>query len=200
MALYDILANKPCIWILKLLYDQETSEKKVYTMNLSKIGKITGLNEKAAKFALILSKNGLLHIDDIGTDKVVCLTQKGKDFFKQFDRLKIIFEAEKEFKQKRMVRIEYNLTESEKNTLMMIYKISKETDGLVSVKSVAQEMYLYENYSKKHSFVTKTINKLAKLNLISKTKIMNENFVSLTDAGKRTIKEQLIASVAQQFE
>lgn len=200
MALYDILANRPCIWILKQLYDQETAEKKVYTINLSKIGKIIGLNEKAVQFAIILSKNKLIHIDDIENDKVICLTQKGKEFFKQFERLKIILEAETDFKQKRAVRIEYDLTDIEKKTLMMAYRMGKETGGLISVKDLTKEMHPYENYSRKAASVSKNINRLVKLNLMSKTKIMRENFVSLTDAGKRTIKEQLIATLSQQLD
>ncbi len=200
MALYDILANRPCIWILKQLYDQETAEKKVYTMNLSKIGEKTGLKEKAARFVLILSENKLVHIDDVENDKVICLTQKGKDFFKQFERLKIVFEGKEEIMQKKMVRIEYDLTELEKRTLIMAYRMGKETGGLISVKDLIKEMYPYENNSKKTAPVSKNIAKLVKLNLLSKTKIMKENFISLTDAGKRTIKEQLIEMLSQQLE
>ena len=115
MALYEILANKPCVWILKALYEHEV-DKKAHTASLTEIGYNINLKE-VDKFAFILADNGLLHMDDIGNDKIVSLTQKGKSFFKQFNRLKIVLEAEKVTESKKFVNIEYNLTEPEKKTL-----------------------------------------------------------------------------------
>ena len=197
MVLYEILVNKPCIWILKALYDQEIINKKAHTISLSKISSVFNLKEKADYFTGILLRNGLLHIDDVGNDKIISLTQKGKDFFKQFHRLKIMAEIEKVPKSKKFASIEYNLTGPEKKTLLMAYRLSRES-GEIPIKNLIRELNPYN--SKKYSVSYKHLGRLEKLNLIAKLKKGKSAYISLTVPGKRTIKEQLIESVAREFE
>ncbi|MFC1727988.1 hypothetical protein ACFLZ7_00820 [Nanoarchaeota archaeon] len=198
MALYEILVNKPCVWIIKALYDQETAEKKSYTMSLSVVDQLFGLNGKAAYFALILAKDKLIHLDEAENDKIICLTKKGKEFFKQFDKLKTTIEIEKK-EEKKFAKIEYDLTDTEKKTLMMTYRMSRELGEEIPFKNLVQEMYPYDDYSKKSNVVYKHIGKLEKLNLMAKMKKGRSAFVSLTVPGKRTIKEQLIENISQQL-
>lgn len=199
MALYEILVNKPCIWIIKALYDQETAKKKTYTLSLSEIDKTFELKGKANYFTFILSNNGLLHVDDVENDKIICLTKKGKEFFKQFDKLKTNLEVEKK-EEKKFAKIEYDLTDAEKKTLIMTYRVSKEVGEDVPFKNLVQEMFPYENYSKKSSIVYKHVGKLEKLNLMAKMKKGRSAYVSLTVPGKRTIKDQLIENLMQQLD
>ena len=197
MALYEILANRGCIWVLKLLYDREITQKKAFTVPLSEIKRILGLKANSEYIVSVLAKDGLLHLDKVGNDSIISLTQKGKEFFKQFDKLKTTIEAPKQVERK-FAKIEYNLTDPEKKALILAYRIGKETGKDIPLKSLAQEMHPYD--ANKNSVVYKHIGKLEKLNLMSKIKKGKVSYVSLTDSGKRTIKEQLIESLTKELE
>src|SRR5690349_9764707 len=125
MTLYDILVQKPCIWILKELYEAEVVNKKIYTVRASDLKKYVKISNPE-KYIDILENNGLLHVDDLSEDKVISLNQKGKDFFKTFDKLKVLTESQvKIINEHVMAKVDYDLSEQEKKALFTVYRITQ---------------------------------------------------------------------------
>ena len=183
MSLYEILVNRPCVWILKELYEAEVINRKVYTMRVSDLKKVIRMMDDPDRYIRVLESNGLLHVDSINEDVVISLNQKGKEFFKLFDKLKILVESQvKIIEEKPMANIEYNLTEPEKKALFAVYKITKEAGDELPINALIIE--------KKQDAV---YDKLQKLNLIAKIKNPAGKgiTISLTPAGKRIIQQEV---------
>jgi hypothetical protein len=182
MSLYEILINKPCIWILKELYEAEIINKKVYTIRSSDLRKFLKIQD-VEKYILILEKHQLVHVDDISKDIVISLSQKGKDFFKSFDKLKIMTESKvKIIEDKPIAKVEYDLTESERKALFSVYKITKEVGDELPINALIVE-------SKDQELA---YDKLQKLNLIARVKSSKGKgyTISLTPSGKRVIQSE----------
>jgi predicted transcriptional regulator len=178
MTLYEILINKPCIWILKELYDSEVVNKKRYTIKASELKKYLKI-EKPDQFIVLLEKNGLLHADDVSGDKVISLNQKGKDFFKAFDKLKVLVESQVKIVEDRPIaKIEYELTKDEKEALFSVYKISQ---------TVTNELNLNIETPKQEA----VYDKLQQLNLVAKVKKGKGFTVELTPTGKRVLQQEI---------
>jgi predicted transcriptional regulator len=178
MSLYEILVNRECIWILKELYEAEVINKKIYTIRSSDLKRL-GLKHPE-RYILILEKNGLLHVDDTSKDVVISLNQKGKEFFKMFDKMKIHVESQvKIVEEQPMARIEYDLTNEEKKALLTVHKISQIIGDELPIKSLIID-------NKKQEIV---FDKLQKLNLIAKVKSAKGKgmTIKLTPAGKKVI-------------
>ena len=181
MSLYEILVNRPCVWILKELYEAEVINRKVYTIRVSDLKKVIRI-DNPGKYIKILESNGLLHVDTIDADTVISLNQKGKEFFKLFDKLKILVESQvKIIEEKPMAKIEYSLTDPEKKALFSVYKITKEVGDELPIDSLIID--------KKQDVV---YDKLQKLNLIARVKSPKGKgiTISLTPAGKRVIQQE----------
>lgn len=182
MGLYDILVNRPCIWILKELYEAEVVNKKVYTIRVSDLKKV--LKTNVIHYVEILSKNDLLYVDDISKDTVISLNQKGKDFFKLFDKLKVLTESQvKIVESKPFAKIEYDLSETEKKALFAVYKITQVVGNELPINALILN-------NKKQDVVYE---KLQKLNLIAKVKNPKGKgmTISLTPAGKKVIQAEI---------
>jgi len=182
MSLYEILVNRPCVWILKELYEAEVINRKVYTIRVSDLKRVIRI-EEPDKYIRILESNGLLHVDSISADMVISLNQKGKEFFKLFDKMKILIESQvKIVEEKPIAKIEYNLTDPEKKALFSVYKITKEVGDELPINALIIE--------KKQDAV---YDKLQKLNLIAKVKNPKGKgmTISLTPAGKRVIQQEV---------
>ncbi|MBN2421372.1 hypothetical protein JXB27_03785 [Candidatus Woesearchaeota archaeon] len=181
MTLYEILVNRPCIWILKELYEAEVVNKKVYTIRASDLRR-SGIKHPE-KYILILEKNGLLHVDDVSKDIVISLNQKGKEFFKAFDKLKILIESQvKIIDEKPVAKIDYGLNEKEKKALFAVYKITQLVGNDIPIKSLIID-------NKKQEVV---YSKLQKLNLIARVKSKKGKgmTISLTPSGKKVIQQE----------
>ncbi len=182
MSLYEILVNRPCVWILKELYEAEVVNKKIYTVRVSDLKKYLTV-ESPEKYIEILEKNGLLHVDDILQDTVISLNQKGKDFFKLFDKLKILTESQvKVIMDKPLARVEYALTEDEKRALFAVYNITQEVGDELPINSLILEDKQQDT----------AYDKLQKLNLIAKIKNPKGKgmTITLTPAGRRVIQQE----------
>lgn len=182
MGLHEILVNRPCIWILKELYEAEVVNKKIYTIRVSDLKKV--LNIGPSEYVEILNKNGLLHMDDLNGDKVISLNQKGKDFFKLFDKLKVLTESQvKIIEEKPFAKVEYDLTEPEKKALFAVYKITQVVGNELPINALILD-------NKKQDVVYE---KLQKLNLIAKIKNPKGKgmTISLTPAGKKVVQTEI---------
>ncbi|HME87489.1 MAG TPA: hypothetical protein VKE88_03690 [Candidatus Nanoarchaeia archaeon] len=179
MSLYEILVNRQCVWVLKELYEAEVVNKRAYTIRSSYLKKFLKLSNPE-KFILILEKNGLIHVDDVSNDIVISLSQKGKDFFKLFDKLKVLTESQIKIIEEKHPSIEYQLTEEERKALFTVHKITQEVGPDLPIKSLITEDE-YEDLA---------YDKLYKLNLIAKVNKGKGVTVSLTPAGKRVLQKE----------
>jgi predicted transcriptional regulator len=121
---------------------------------------------------------------------VLSITQKGKDFIDQFDRLIAVMQGKKE--EKKAFQVEYNLTPLEQRMLVMCAKIKSESGGIVPLKMLTQEVYPYKDPSAKTGSVSKYAKKLEELNLLERVKRNNRTFFDVTESGERVIKEQFL--------
>jgi Mn-dependent DtxR family transcriptional regulator len=182
MPLYEILVNRPCVWILKELYEAEVINKKVYTIRVSDLKKVLKVDDPT-KCIRILESNGLLHVDDLNKDTVISLNQKGKDFFKLFDKLKVLTESQvKIIEDRPIATVEYDLDESERKALFTVYKITQKVGNELPINAL-----IFEDKQ-----LDAVYDKLQKLNLIAKIKNPKGKgmTISLTPAGKRVIQTE----------
>ncbi len=182
MSLYDVLVNKPCIWILKELYEAEVINKKVYTVKASDIKKVLGVKDPL-HYITLLRQNGLLHVDTVKNDTVIALNQKGKEFFKLFDKLKVLTESQvKIIEEKPIAHVEYDLNDDEKRALFAVHRITQEVGDELPINSlIIDDRKLEVAYDK-----------LQKLNLIAKIKNPKGKgmTITLTPTGKRVIQHE----------
>jgi len=197
MNLHKLLTDRPAINILKVLHDYEASNKNAYTMKLSDVCSRLNFGDIDSS-VLLLAENGLIGMDTVSSEKILSISQKGKDFIKIFDQLVELSKKEKSEPQHKTVRLVYELTILEKKILVMAAKISKEIGmNPVAVKTLTQELYPYEAYEKKVSTVSRYISKLEELKLVERRKEGRESYVTVTKTGFRTIKEQLLEGSVQ---
>ncbi len=183
MALYEILVNRPCVWILKELYESEVTNKKLYTIRVSDLRKYLNIADPE-QYVAILEQNGLLHVDDISQDKVISLNSKGKEFFKLFDKLKVLTESQvKIIEERPLARVEYSLTDAEKKALFTVYKITKEVSAELPINSL-----IVDDPKQEAAY-----DKLQKLNLIAKVKNPKGRgmTIELTPSGKKVLQQEI---------
>ena len=180
MSLYEILVNRACIWVLKELYEAEVVNKKVYSARVSELRKSLNMAD-IENHIDILEKNGLLHVDSLKDDKVVSLNQKGKDFFKLFDKLKVLTESQvKIVNEKPFAKVEYDLTDKEKKALLAVFKVTQDVGDSFPINSLIVE-------DKQQEAV---YDKLQKLNLIVKIKKGKGYTVEVTPTGKKIVQQE----------
>jgi predicted transcriptional regulator len=189
MQLHPLLKDRACINILKILYDNEVSAKK-YTMLYSEMKQKLLVSEGGSTVSN-LEEAELISAEQGGNGELVLsITQKGKDFIDQFDRLIAVMQGKKE--EKKAFQVEYNLTPLEQRMLVMCAKIKSESGGIVPLKMLTQEVYPYKDPSAKTGSVSKYAKKLEELNLLERVKRNNRTFFDVTESGERVIKEQFL--------
>jgi predicted transcriptional regulator len=186
MALYPLLKDRAGINILKTLYDDEVSKK--YAVRYSE------LREKVVFSGAtlgVLSESGLVASEKNGNgDEYISITQKGKEFIRQFDKLKRVFDGERE--EQKVVEVKYDLTVLEQRILLLCSKIKAETGEVVPLKTLAQEVYPYKNAEAQSKNISKYAKRLEELNLILRSKENNRIFFDVTDSGLRVVREQFL--------
>lgn len=195
MQLHPLLKDRASINILKILYDNEVSEKK-YTMKYPEMKSRLAVGEGPLTL-LNLEKAGLLSAErSEGGSLVLSITQKGKDFIDAFDGLIAVMQGRKE--EKKAYQVEYNLTPMEQRVLVMCAKVKSETGKQVALQTLTQEVYPYKDPGPKTGSVSKYAKRLEELNLIERVKKGNRTFFDVTESGERVIKEQFMNSSAAQ--
>jgi len=191
MKLYTLLKDRASINILKILYDNEFTEKKEHTMYYSEIKKVVA---DSVSTLPNLMEAGLISTDNGNNGVVISITQKGKEFIEQFDRLVHVVNGAKH--EQKAYQVKYDLTALEQRILLLCAKIKSETGKQVDLKTLTQEVYPYKEPESKRSAISKYAKKLEELNLLRKVKINNRTFFDVTDSGEKTIREQFIESEA----
>jgi len=198
MRLRDLLTDFAAINILKFLFDMESQNKSIYSIRLSKI-KQKFINLKNIENSIdILKKFELINLDFLEEDKIISISAKGKHFIDIFDKLVQITDKKNEVKNKKLnksFQIKYHLTPKEKKIMIVLFKLSKESgDKPISLTDLTREIHPTNTESQIQN-ISKYLSKLAKLNLVEKSKIKTQTLLKLTPTGERTIKEQLVESL-----
>lgn len=194
MRLRDILIDHVAINVLKFLYDMELKNNPYST-------KLSNIRQKFTNFQSMedsinnLKNFELINVDSLEDEQIVSISAKGKHFMDIFDKLIQILEKKDVKKPIKSFQIKYNLTPKEKKIMIVLFKLSKEMgDKPVLVQDLTREIYP-ANGDKNTSTIKRYATKLAKLNLVEKTEIKNQQYLKLTPTGERTIKEQLVEAL-----
>ncbi|MBI5880596.1 hypothetical protein HZB90_00525, partial [archaeon] len=123
-------------------------------------------------------------------ERILSLTQKGKEFAEQFDKLRLVLDGKKQ--EQKAYEVKYGLTAMEQRILLMCAKIRSETRQMVPLQTLTQEVYPYQDIGKKSGSVSKYAKKLEELNLLKREKINNRTLLDVTESGERVIKEQFL--------
>ncbi len=192
MGLYHLLRDRQAINILKVLYDNETISKK-YTLNLSIICKKLDINDTEGS-VLRLVENELITTDTVDDDKVLSISNKGKELIEAFDHMIEVLEGKKT--RPKSVHVRYELTTQEKKVLVLSHQIAKEIGAEhVAVKALVMEMYPHHDYNTRIGIVSKNIKRLEELNLMETMKQNETTYLKVTDKGVKTITEQHLRGI-----
>jgi hypothetical protein len=183
--LYDILANRVSVNILKVLSDNE--KKKSYSTN---INEIVGNREQVEVAVVLLSSEGLIYKED----QLLSISEKGKKFIDAFDKLVVVFKNE-QLQEKENIEIKYDLTEFEKKVLFTLFRLYQETGEDVALATLTQELFPYENPERRKLRTSKELKKLEQLNLAKKIKKERNVYAEITDSGMKVIKRQIESEV-----
>jgi len=183
--LYDVLKNRASVNILKQLSENEL--KKDYT---TKVSELKGSQREIADAVAILASEKLIYNED----SLLSISEKGKKFIEAFDRLVELFKAQQEQSTKN-IEIQYNLSDFEKKILFVLFKVHKETGEDILLSSLTQELFPYEDVSRRKLRVSRELSKLEQLNLVNKAKKERNVFVQITDSGLKVVKRQIVTEV-----
>jgi predicted transcriptional regulator len=190
MHLYHLLKDRASINILKILYDNEYTEKKSHTMTYSEVKAKLTVSEMVDTLAKLQEVLLIASETNNGGERILSLTQKGKEFVEQFDRLREVMSGKKQ--EQKAYEVKYGLTAMEQRILSMCAKMKSETRQMVPLQTLTQEVYPYQDVSKKSSSVSKYAKKLEELNLLKRVKVNNRMLLDVTETGERVIKEQFL--------
>jgi predicted transcriptional regulator len=190
MQLYPLLRDRASINILRILYDNEVVEKKSHTMTHPEVKAKLMVSEMAGTLTNLQEALLIASEKNNGGERILSLTQKGKEFVEQFDRLREVMNGKKQ--EQKAYEVKYGLTAMEQRILLMCAKIKSETRQLVPLQTLTQEVYPYQDVGKKASSVSKYAKKLEELNLLKKVKMNNRTLLDVTETGERVIKEQFL--------
>lgn len=193
MRLYDILSDRMTVNMLRVLYDQEYVHKTAHTMQFYKLRALLGGLD--LDHVLKLEACGLLTAEKVEDSFVVSLNKNGKEFVEQLDKLRILVEDQKTVKAKKeYFKVEYDLTSIEQKALVLCHKMQSENGGGVLLDNLVHEIYPGSSLGRK-SVVSRYMNKLARLNLVSKVAKDKNVFFELTSSGAKVLKNQLMETL-----
>ncbi len=184
------MKDRASINILRILYDNEVVDKKSHTMTHSEVKAKLTVSEMVDTLAKLQEVLLIASETNNGGERILSLTQKGKEFVEQFDKLRLVLDGKKQ--QQKAYEVKYGLTAMEQRILLMCAKIKSETRQLVPLQTLTQEVYPYQDVSKKSGSVSKYAKKLEELNLLKRVKMNNRMMLDVTESGERVIKEQFL--------
>lgn len=188
----DILEDRVAVNILKLIHDREVVDKHSYFTSLDDIRRNIVLRANFKKSLELLSHAGLVDMDMAQGTTIVCITEKGKVFINHFDQLiALVRSGPKDISAEKHFRIEYDLSPVEKRMLVICYKMQNENGALpISLGSLAQELYPYGSPESKRSSISRSISRLAGLNLCEKIRQGRTVAMRLTESGMNLIRNE----------
>ncbi|MBW2967877.1 hypothetical protein KY362_05315 [Candidatus Woesearchaeota archaeon] len=188
MTLYPLLKDRASINILKILYDNEVVDK-TYCMSEWDLDERLPMRMNRRTLAL-LRQSGLVSAEqtqDNGT--VLSITQKGKDFVTQFDKLIEIMRDEKA--EVKAYKVEYDLTEEEQKMLTICFQLHNRGEKYIERHTLAAEMYPMMDITGKIDEIMETAARLQKLNLLDDYTDVDGHYFLITEVGERVVKEQM---------
>jgi predicted transcriptional regulator len=191
MKLYTLLRDRASINVLKILCENEISDKN-YTMQYGALKKKLSVDERDNTLGN-LEKAGLVASEknDSG-ELVLSITQKGKDFVAVFDKLVEVMAGKKE--EPKAYQVKYDLTWLEERMLVICSKIKAESGALVGLQALTQEVYPYKDPTRTSGTISKYAKKLEELNLMTRVKKNNRTFFDVTESGERVVEEKLVSA------
>ena len=188
--LFDILSNRACVNVLKILYDNESSGKTSYSLKKSDILQMMK-NKEALEGAIItLAYERLVLKEEAEGDLHLSITEKGKRFIDAFNQIVSIMRDE-EPKPRQNIEIKYDLTDSEKKILITLYHMQMEAGKDVSLSDLARELHPYEDSEKKKTRISSHLSRLHEMNLVEKTKKERIVYASVTQSGEKVAKNNV---------
>ncbi len=197
-----LLSNRIAINILKLLYEQELSEKKTYSTKLSQLQRILVLVEPPFEAVELLRKAELITTETITgiqqispeqtvapyQDTILSITTKGKEFIESLDHLIEVYTGEMPRKNRKRFFISLELSRDEKRMLLALCKLIRE-GGVKqpTLKLLTQALFPSQPVAKKIGFVERLVIKLEHLNMLHQKKDKkdkkDQNYLVVTPKG-----------------
>ncbi|HII71803.1 TPA: hypothetical protein HA265_03545 [Candidatus Woesearchaeota archaeon] len=186
MSLYTLLKDRASINILKILYDNESSNKS-YTMDYSELRRCLSTPESPLTINN-LEHAGLVTVEANGSSsKVLAITKKGKMFIDRFDRLKLVLDGKKT--EEKAYKIKYDLTEDEQAVLSKVDELTKGGHP-ITLTVLEKNLFPRNRAGPKRGVMTRHMNRLVQLNLLEKIKKSNKFYYDITKSGERVVQEQ----------
>ena len=195
--LFDVLSNRACINVLKILYDNESSGKTSYSLKKSDILQMINYKEAVESAIITLAYERLILKEEAEGELHLSITEKGKQFIAVFDSLVVLMSSDEPVLPQKKIEIKYDLTSAEKKLLLTLYQMQKESGKEISLSSLARELYPYEDSDKKKSAVSSIMKKLQELNLVEKMKNGRMIFASVTESGEKLVNNKSALNVFQ---
>ena len=192
--LYDVLSNRACVNVLKLLWDSEVAKKSSYSVKKSEILQIIKNKEAVEDAIITLYYEMLILKEEVEGELHLSITEKGKRFIAVFDQLVALMKDE-QMPQNPAVEIKYDLTDSEEKVLTTLYHMQIEAGKEISLSDLARELYPYEDYEKKKAKISSILTRLQEMNLAEKTKRERVVFASVTQSGEKVAKNNVAVRV-----
>src|SRR3989344_2602691 len=123
--LFDVLSNRACVNVLKLLWDSEVAKKSSYSVKKSEILQIIKNKEAVEDAIITLYYEMLILKEEVEGELHLSITEKGKRFIAVFDQLVALMKDE-QMPQNPAVEIKYDLTDSEEKVLTTLYHMQIE--------------------------------------------------------------------------
>jgi DNA-binding MarR family transcriptional regulator len=188
MRMYSILSDRTSVNILKAMHDNEFVQKKSHTMTYSELRDKLLLKQCVASLRN-LSAAGFIAKQAVEEELVLSMTDKGKRFVEEFDKLVMIFNGVKQEQQ--AYNIHYELTDLENKILLNCFKLHSETGTEIALEDVAREAYPHKEPAKSKSTLSKYMKRLEQLHLVTRIPKPNRVFFDLTQSGERVARELL---------
>ncbi|MFC1691386.1 hypothetical protein ACFL0W_04355 [Nanoarchaeota archaeon] len=195
MQLHTLLNDRTAVCALKKVYDHEVIEKSSYTTKQSFIEESIGMTNISDSLAN-LEKFGLVSSEKVEGELILSITEKGRHFIEIFDQLVELFSSKPVKIVSQSVKVKYELTDLEKKILVFASKISKESGKeFILLRTLTQEIYPYQQVSRKISTISRYVKQLEQLNLLERKKKGRETIIKVTDNGDRIIKQQYLKEI-----
>jgi DNA-binding MarR family transcriptional regulator len=186
MRMHSILSDRTSVNILKMMHDNEYVQKKSHTMTYSQLRDRLEIAQ-CVKSLRNLSDSGMIAKQAVHEELVLSMTEKGRKFVEQFDKLVLVFNGVKE--EQHAYNVHYELTEMENKILLNMFKMKSEVGAEIALEDVALEVYPHKEAAKSKSAVSKHLKKLEQLHLVTKNVKQNRAFLDMTQSGERVARE-----------
>lgn len=207
--LHEILSNRIAVNILKLLYEQEMSDKKTYVAKLSQLQSLLVLVDPPFVAVELLRKAELITTETITgvqqvypeqqaipstssyQDTILSITTKGKEFIESLDHLIEVYTGEMPQKNRKRFFISLELSRDEKRLLLALCKLVRQGGvNRPTMKLLTQAVFPSQPVAKKLGLVERLVNKLEQLNMLHQKKDKKGAYLLVTPKGYEAVAHE----------